>query len=186
MTAVRAAAIISAVILGAIFLSRGTAFQTASSASRQSFLITLGEHASSAENWDGSAQVNPGSIPAIQPWHFLAGQTVSGNSWHASVRVDQVPPFSDPNYTEIRGGEHPVPLYFPIGVYVTAEAPPTARLAVQTAQGKFDFSLNSISVQPVPFLGGRALVSRVPSPEKIRSEERRVGKECRSRWSPYH
>ena len=23
-------------------------------------------------------------------------------------------------------------------------------------------------------------------PEKARSEERRVGKECRSRWSPYH
>ena len=23
-------------------------------------------------------------------------------------------------------------------------------------------------------------------PEKERSEERRVGKECRSRWSPYH
>ena len=22
--------------------------------------------------------------------------------------------------------------------------------------------------------------------EEIRSEERRVGKECRSRWSPYH
>ena len=24
------------------------------------------------------------------------------------------------------------------------------------------------------------------SAEKTRSEERRVGKECRSRWSPYH
>ena len=24
------------------------------------------------------------------------------------------------------------------------------------------------------------------SPDDIRSEERRVGKECRSRWSPYH
>src|SRR2546427_12292677 len=24
------------------------------------------------------------------------------------------------------------------------------------------------------------------SPEQVRSEERRVGKECRSRWSPYH
>ena len=24
------------------------------------------------------------------------------------------------------------------------------------------------------------------SPEETRSEERRVGKECRSRWSPYH
>ena len=23
-------------------------------------------------------------------------------------------------------------------------------------------------------------------PELVRSEERRVGKECRSRWSPYH
>ena len=24
------------------------------------------------------------------------------------------------------------------------------------------------------------------APEGVRSEERRVGKECRSRWSPYH
>ena len=34
---------------------------------------------------------------------------------------------------------------------------------------------------------GLAAVSRAPlSPEQLRSEERRVGKECRSRWSPYH
>src|SRR5256885_9402879 len=26
----------------------------------------------------------------------------------------------------------------------------------------------------------------LPSQDRIRSEERRVGKECRSRWSPYH
>ena len=25
-----------------------------------------------------------------------------------------------------------------------------------------------------------------PEPGRVRSEERRVGKECRSRWSPYH
>ena len=33
------------------------------------------------------------------------------------------------------------------------------------------------------------LVSNIKSSENIdlsRSEERRVGKECRSRWSPYH
>ena len=34
-------------------------------------------------------------------------------------------------------------------------------------------------------------ISEIPEPEKStviirRSEERRVGKECRSRWSPYH
>src|SRR3712207_8145872 len=35
-----------------------------------------------------------------------------------------------------------------------------------------------------------ALVARFPDPAdlaaELRSEERRVGKECRSRWSPYH
>ena len=30
----------------------------------------------------------------------------------------------------------------------------------------------------------RRMMSRLPS--IVRSEERRVGKECRSRWSPYH
>ena len=30
------------------------------------------------------------------------------------------------------------------------------------------------------------LYSRESVKEEIRSEERRVGKECRSRWSPYH
>ena len=27
---------------------------------------------------------------------------------------------------------------------------------------------------------------KMPSARPVRSEERRVGKECRSRWSPYH
>ena len=30
------------------------------------------------------------------------------------------------------------------------------------------------------------ILERFPNGVKIRSEERRVGKECRSRWSPYH
>ena len=30
------------------------------------------------------------------------------------------------------------------------------------------------------------LNTRAHLAEKLRSEERRVGKECRSRWSPYH
>src|SRR2546430_16196617 len=29
-------------------------------------------------------------------------------------------------------------------------------------------------------------MKRAPAPRPPRSEERRVGKECRSRWSPYH
>ena len=33
---------------------------------------------------------------------------------------------------------------------------------------------------------GAADAKRSATFTKIRSEERRVGKECRSRWSPYH
>ena len=32
----------------------------------------------------------------------------------------------------------------------------------------------------------RSLVDKITQPIQGRSEERRVGKECRSRWSPYH
>src|SRR3989441_11917420 len=41
------------------------------------------------------------------------------------------------------------------------------------------------SVGFIPFIASVALF-RHPWPMVIRSEERRVGKECRSRWSPYH
>src|SRR2546426_7178022 len=33
---------------------------------------------------------------------------------------------------------------------------------------------------------GERMQARVDDEQHIRSEERRVGKECRSRWSPYH
>jgi len=37
-----------------------------------------------------------------------------------------------------------------------------------------------------PGAGGRKLEALVGVTVAARSEERRVGKECRSRWSPYH
>ena len=39
----------------------------------------------------------------------------------------------------------------------------------------------------LPFFLSYAIFSLIPLADTIRrSEERRVGKECRSRWSPYH
>ena len=35
-------------------------------------------------------------------------------------------------------------------------------------------------------LAAMVLTILLPGAERLRSEERRVGKECRSRWSPYH
>jgi len=48
-------------------------------------------------------------------------------------------------------------------------------------------ALPSITLVVLLVLWDRAVVHfQIPSTLLARSEERRVGKECRSRWSPYH
>ena len=47
---------------------------------------------------------------------------------------------------------------------------------------QMDYSLD----QGVNFFDTAELYPVPATPERYRSEERRVGKECRSRWSPYH
>ena len=53
-------------------------------------------------------------------------------------------------------------------------------------------SISASVSRPLPRSEAKAAVSRserLPNtqcPSQLRSEERRVGKECRSRWSPYH
>src|SRR2546430_17591956 len=45
----------------------------------------------------------------------------------------------------------------------------------------------TLSASLIPgFAQGEALDSLDRLARRVRSEERRVGKECRSRWSPYH
>ena len=51
-----------------------------------------------------------------------------------------------------------------------------------------DFSASALRYRPQKFqevVGQDAIVKTLLNAIK-RSEERRVGKECRSRWSPYH
>ena len=52
--------------------------------------------------------------------------------------------------------------------------------------GKYakQFIRNGSSTTDYAFRAAQYLHPKPPKP--IRSEERRVGKECRSRWSPYH
>ena len=61
-------------------------------------------------------------------------------------------------------------------------------LYAQTVDSTKTYHIEEVSVSaqrirkeviPVQMLAGEEL-------QKLRSEERRVGKECRSRWSPYH
>ena len=51
-----------------------------------------------------------------------------------------------------------------------------SRSAKLTLEQETDWSVSQVE----------ALADEVLEQDNIRSEERRVGKECRSRWSPYH
>ena len=52
--------------------------------------------------------------------------------------------------------------------------------------GASDFLLEMLRKRQVPVIGGGTGVWSFIEITDARSEERRVGKECRSRWSPYH
>src|SRR5256885_12030340 len=59
-----------------------------------------------------------------------------------------------------------------IGAEIAAKSPPDGYTILFTTAS---LSVNISLYKKIPF-----------DPLKDRSEERRVGKECRSRWSPYH
>ena len=64
-----------------------------------------------------------------------------------------------------------------------------AKLPVRSSSGAAGYDLSAAESAVVP-AHGKCLVKTgiaiaIP-PDCYRSEERRVGKECRSRWSPYH
>src|SRR3712207_8209935 len=67
---------------------------------------------------------------------------------------------------------------WPAGLYL-------AGLSLRNREDKHDFiaSFGGSDRYIVDLLGEEVMASL---PEELRSEERRVGKECRSRWSPYH
>ena len=51
--------------------------------------------------------------------------------------------------------------------------------------GSVDYSDQSTNLDETAIAELKELAGHYPQPT-TRSEERRVGKECRSRWSPYH
>src|SRR5256885_2934467 len=52
--------------------------------------------------------------------------------------------------------------------------------------GNFVTNVKSSAAFYFPKIAVQSSLESLPAPKSIRSEERRVGKECRSRWSPYH
>ena len=59
-------------------------------------------------------------------------------------------------------------------------------LCAPGAQAQDEAPLTPASHLKADMGGGTSGLKRLAIPTFMRSEERRVGKECRSRWSPYH
>src|SRR5256885_9616960 len=72
----------------------------------------------------------------------------------------------------------------PIYVLLLDEPSSSAR-SVSTSRS-LDGSSSSSTLPPASIVFARCTRPRSPPESVPRSEERRVGKECRSRWSPYH
>ena len=53
-------------------------------------------------------------------------------------------------------------------------------------KNSMDYQLNLLALEEMENLVPMTLHERTCIRKWVRSEERRVGKECRSRWSPYH
>ena len=64
---------------------------------------------------------------------------------------------------------------------VIGSGPAGQRAAIQAAK----CGRKVVVIEQREIVGG-ACINTGTIPSKTRSEERRVGKECRSRWSPYH
>src|SRR3712207_7317908 len=67
---------------------------------------------------------------------------------------------------------------------VISRAPPSASVAASVVSPAP--ASTRVTVQPSGASAAPSCLLRKSSKNLTRSEERRVGKECRSRWSPYH
>ncbi len=131
-------------------------------------LLWFGTKAIANERWDGSVSLSSGRLLGIEGRRFSEGDAISGErEWRVQTRTDRVAPYADIHYTEMRPGSTPQVLYHPAGVYVHMDAPPTARVQVNTVQGNFDFTTAELSGAPKAVLDGRAQVILVPAVQRI-------------------
>ena len=137
-----------------------------------SILVTMGLNATASERWEGRVRVSGGSLVSATGRHFSAGDTIAKEGeWSLVTRRDEVAPYADIHYTEMRPGSVPQVLYQPVGVYLTFRNATAAQISIETKQGNFVFSPRDLDSGPKGFLDGRATAARVPAPEKLSAPE---------------
>jgi hypothetical protein len=150
-------------------LRGGSAPQGAALSGGLTFLVTLGIGAKTDERWDGSVRATGGRLLRLEGRHFSAGDAiVAPDGWRCAIRRDQVAPYADIHYTEMRPGSEPPVLFHPVGVWIMVER--GARLAVETTQGNFEFQADEVA-SAQRFLDGRVEVRPAATVEKLTEED---------------
>lgn len=130
--------------------------------------LSFGLSANSVESWDGSVEVSGGALLSVEGRHFSSGDSITGtNSWRVSNRREAIDGFPRVNYNEMSPAELPPVLFSPVGVYLKIRSEGSARVAVKTKQGDFDFRLAEIGHTPQPFLDGRVSAVAAPTAERV-------------------
>ena len=134
------AALILAALAGGV-LYRGSASPQATPAPPSTtLLLTFGLKATKSESWEGKATVSGGAIASTEGRHFSAGDEISGpGAWKCATRRDDVAPYADIHYTEMRPGSKPDVLFQPVGVFLTIHPAAATRVSIETAPGILRF-----------------------------------------------
>ena len=142
-----------------------------------------------------SASVNSTPLCPTPRWYpSRPWVKVSADCWHSAPwPTNWATPCSTPPGWVVQGSKGP-------GLFDDIE--PTMQRAYRTTTPDSDHLSKSLSAKPTTeehfaelraneFMGSllvprQRIIAAVEELAQLRSEERRVGKECRSRWSPYH
>ena len=131
-------------------------------------LVMFGLTARQPERWDGSLRLSRARLVSIEGRHFSEGDAVRADgSWACTTRRDQIAPYADLHYTEMRPGSVPEVLHQPVGIYIRLETEPGARLGLQTPRGRFEVPVDELRAEPRTLANGAISVQVVPSPEKL-------------------
>jgi len=135
---------------------------SASAQTPVSVRILVGTTDTEPTRWDGSVQVQGGSLVSIEPWRFEGSDAVSGGRWQVSTH----PIRRFAGAAAARGAAAPPVVANGIVVNLASVAAP--RLRVSTTQGDFELPLDEIPYgRSASRLNGRVFADRIPPAMRV-------------------
>ena len=124
-------------------------------------------------------------MPEENPAEVSTSAPIAGATGSLALRDIPIPDYCDVVVVPTGGVEEPDPRVWAEAIFAHENSPLTSR----GLRALRDEAVRLFDMVPPPqkeFVADEVVGSEALIVDDDRSEERRVGKECRSRWSPYH